>query len=142
MTRYDAKFIWDLHETGSKTMEGNIEMFLREEKVGTIEATPNKIIYHISENFKEKMIRYLFDFLNVDSREVEIYIENGLYIKKDINGTVTRCTAKNDYVNFLLFIKKYAMPCYENVKKIQDTTDEYYALNEEKGIKIYKKKNL
>lgn len=139
MTRYDAKFIWDLHETGSKTMEGNIEMFLREEKVGTIEATPNKIIYYISEDFKEKMICHLFDFLNVAGREVEIYTGNGLSIKKDVDGTVTRCMTKNDYVNFFLFIKRYAMPCYENIKKIKDTTDDYYALNEGKEIKIYKK---
>ena len=83
MIRYDAEFIWNLYEKGSKTREGNIEMFLRGEKAGTIEASPNKIIYYISEDFKEKMICHLFDFLNVADREVEIYFENELFIGKN-----------------------------------------------------------
>lgn len=140
MEKYDAKFIWNLYEKASQTTEGNTEMFWRGEKIGTVEASPNKIIYYISEDFKEKMICHLFDFLNADGREVEIYTENGLYVKKDVDGTVTRYVTKNDYVNFFLFIKQYAMPCYRNIKKIKDTTDDYYALNEGKKITIYKKK--
>lgn len=140
MIRYDAEFIWNLYEKGSKTREGNIEMFLRGEKAGTIEASPNKIIYYISEDFKEKMICHLFDFLNVADRELEIYFENELFIGKDNEGTVTRYNQKNDYIEFILFIKQYARPCYERIKKIKNTGNDFYALNENGKISIWKKK--
>lgn len=140
MRKYEAKFIWKLYEETSKSKEENIEMYLNGEKIGTAEITLNKIVYHFSENFKKRMELYLFDFLNSDSREVEIYFENELFIGKDNEGTVTRYNQKNDYIEFILFIKQYAMPCYENIKKIQDTTDDYYALNKGNEMKIYKKK--
>lgn len=140
MEKYDAKFIWNLYEKGSKTREGNIEMFLRGEKAGTIEASPNKIIYYFSENFKKRMELYLFDFLNSDSREVEIYFENELFIGKDNEGIVTRYNQKNDYTEFILFINKHAKPHFERIKKIKNTGNDFYALNENGKISIWKKK--
>lgn len=140
MRKYETKFIWELYDEISKIKEENIEMYLNNKKVGTAEINSNKIVYRFSENFKKGIRFYFFDFLNRDSREVEIYFDNELFIGKDNEGTVTRYNQKNDYIEFILFIKQYAMPCYENIKKIQDTTDDYYALNKGNEMKIYKKK--
>lgn len=140
MRKYEAKFIWELYEETSKIKEENIEMLLNGEKAGAAEITSNKIIYYISEDFKEKMICHLFDFLNVADREVEIYFENELFIGKDNEGTVTRYNQKNDYIEFILFIKQYARPCYERIKKIKNTGNDFYALNENGKISIWKKK--
>ena len=140
MRKYEAKFIWELYEETSKIKEENIEMYLNGEKIGAAEITSNKIIYYFSENFKKRMELYLFDFLNSDSREVEIYFENELFIGKDNEGTVTRYNQKNDYIEFILFIKQYAMPCYERIKKIKNTGNDFCALNENGKISIWKKK--
>lgn len=140
MRKYEAKFIWELYEETSKIKEENIEMYLNGEKIGTAEIALNKIVYHFSENFKKRMELYLFDFLNSDSREVEIYFENELFIGKDNEGTVTRYNQKNDYIEFILFIKQYARPCYERIKKIKNTGNDFYALNENGKISIWKKK--
>lgn len=140
MRKYEAKFIWELYEETSKIKEENIEMYLNGEKIGTAEIALNKIVYHFSENFKKRMELYLFDFLNSDSREVEIYFENELFIGKDNEGTVTRYNQKNDYIEFILFIKQYAMPCYERIKKIKNTGNDFCALNENGKISIWKKK--
>jgi hypothetical protein len=118
MRKYEAKFIWELYEETSKIKEENIEMYLNNEKVGTAEITLNKIVYLFSENFKKRMELYLFDFLNGDSREVKIYFDNELFIEKDNEGTVTRYNQENDYIEFILFIKQYARPYYERIKKI------------------------
>lgn len=140
MRKYEAKFIWKLYEETSKIKKENIEMYLNGEKIGTAEITLNKIVYHFSENLKKRMELYLFDFLNSDSREVEIYFKNELFIGKDNEGTATRYNQKNDYIEFILFIKQYARPCYEKIKKIKNTGNDFYALNEKGKISIWKKK--
>ena len=140
MRKYEAKFIWKLYEETSKIKEENIEMYLNGEKIGTAEIALNKIVYRFSENFKKGMRFYFLDFLNRDSREVEIYFENELFIGKDNEGTVTRYNQKNDYIEFILFIKQYAMPCYERIKKIKNTGNDFCALNENGKISIWKKK--
>lgn len=140
MKKFETEFIWELYDKTSKIKEENIEIYLNGKKTGTAEITSNKIVYRFPESFKKEMRFYFLDFLNRDNREVEIYFDNELFIGKDNEGTVTRYNQKNDYIEFILFIKQYAMPCYENIKKIKDTTDDYYALNEGKEIKIYRKK--
>ena len=140
MRKFETEFIWELYDETSKIKEENIEIYLNDKKTGTAEITSNKIVYHFPESFKKEMRFYFLDFLNRDNREVEIYFDNELFIGKDNEGTVTRYNQKNDYIEFILFIKQYAMPCYENIKKIKDMTDDYYALNEGKEIKIYRKK--
>ena len=140
MKKIETEFVWELYDKTSKIKEENIEIYLNGKKAGTAEITSNKIVYRFPESFKKKMRFYFLDFLNRDNREVEIYFDNELFIGKDNEGTVTRYNQKNDYIEFILFIKQYAMPCYENIKKIKDKTDDYYALNEGKEIKIYRKK--
>jgi hypothetical protein len=140
MRKYEAKFIWKLYEETSKIKEENIELYLNNEKVGTAEITSSKIFYHFFENFKKRMELYYLDFLNSDSREVEIYFDNELFIGKDNEGTVTRYNQKNDYTEFVLFINKHAKPYFERIKKIKNTENDFYALNENGKISIWKKK--
>lgn len=140
MRKFETEFIWELYDETSGIKEENIEIYLNGKKNGTAEITSNKVVYRFPESFKKKMKFYFLDFLNRDNREVKIYFGNELFIAKDNEGTVTRYNQKNDYIGFILFIKQYARPCYENIKKIKDTADDYYALNEGKEIKIYRKK--
>lgn len=140
MRKYETKFIWELYDEISKIKEENIEMYLNDKKVGTAEINSNKIVYRFSENFKKGMRFYFLDFLNRDSREVEIYFENELFIGKDNEGTVTRYNQKNDYTEFVLFINKHAKPYFERIKKIKNTENDFYALNENGKISIWKKK--
>ena len=115
MRKHEAKFIWELYDETSKIKEENIEMYLNDKKVGTAEINSNKIVYRFSENFKKGMRFYFLDFLNRDSREVEIYFENELFIGKDNEGIVTRYNQKNDYTEFILFINKHAKPHFERI---------------------------
>lgn len=140
MRKYETKFFWELYDEISKIKEENIEMYLNDKKVGTAEINSNKIVYRFSENFKKGMRFYFLDFLNSDSREVEIYFDNELFIGKDNEGTVTRYNQKNDYTEFVLFINKHAKPYFERIKKIKNTENDFYALNENGKISIWKKK--
>lgn len=124
MKTYKTDYSWEFNDNEAKYENGTTALFLKGEKIGTVEADSEKIVYRIDRKHKDFLEYYMYDFvIKTKRKEAEAYLDNKIMVKRDEK---LKLTVYSDIDNFSDFLKiACSHTVYSNTRELRDVDGKF-----------------
>lgn len=124
MKTYKTDYSWEFNDSEAKYENGTTVLFLKGEKIGTVEADSQKIVYRIDRKHKDFMEYYMYDFvIKTKRKEAEAYLDNEIMVKRDEKSKLTVYSDIDDFSDFLKIACSHTV--YSNARELRDVDGKF-----------------
>lgn len=124
MKTYKTDYSWEFNDDEAKYENGTTALFLKGEKIGTVEADSEKIVYRIDRKHKDFLEYYMYDFvIKTKRKEAEAYLDNEIMVKRDKKLKLTVYSDIDNFSNFLKIACSHTI--YSNARELRDVDGKF-----------------
>ena len=124
MKTYKTDYSWEFNDNEAKYGNGTTVLFLKDEKIGTVEADNEKIVYRIDRKHKDFLEYYMYDFvIKTKRKEAKAYLDNKIMIKRDEKSKLTVYSDIDNFSDFLKIACSHIV--YSNARELRDVDGKF-----------------